>query len=280
MRKKKKQKKPKTVYYWINTHGNTFPCLSSGSASDRHLCSLLPHLCCPCFHCWFPLSLHPCPCSEVMDSAAVWVQGMVVSACCPLQFTPCPPLLLGPHCSSPWVTHGLWRSICSWSSPAYASSLQPCQEREMDVFYHTYVVNEGQVSKVHFDAGAMDAAPGRHGAGASGAGPAWCMSRTTILATPAPALPAAPQAEGPQGHLAGEADGGAQSISFYMQKPTELHSSSSSILKSTGCLPPQSSCQPVMPPWACVEVLMNRLVVFHRNEEMLYHYQRHQLIYF
>lgn len=47
----------------------------------------------------------------------------------------------------------------------------------------TYAVGEGQVSKVRFDAGAMDVAPGRHSAGASSAGPAWCMSRTTILAT-------------------------------------------------------------------------------------------------
>lgn len=72
----------------------------------------------------------------------------------------------------------------------------------MDVFYHfTYAVNEGQVSKVCFDAEAMGVAPGRYGPGAGSSGPVWHMSRTTTLPTPAAALPAAAQAEGLQGHL-------------------------------------------------------------------------------
>jgi len=101
----------------------------------------------------------------------------------------------------------------------------------------TYAVNGGQVSKVCFDADAVGVAPGKYGTGASSSRPTRHVSRsTTTLATPAPALPAP----------AGKADHGTcgvtQSITFYTQKPTELQSSSSSVLQSRGYPLPQSSC--------------------------------------
>lgn len=187
------------------------------------------------------------------------------AACGLLLALHCSLVLTAPHHGSPMACKEAFAVGQSLHTPLHCNRTR--KGKWMYFIIETYAVSEGQVSKVRFDAGAMDVAPGRHSTGASSAGPAWYMSRTTILATPAPALPAALQAEGLQCHPAGEADGACgvtQSITFYMQKPTELHRSSSSILKSRGCLPPQSSYPPVMPPSACVEVLMNRLVVFHR----------------